>query len=55
MPRFEPPGACRLWAMASKAAPDLEQPIRPLAVVLPWLLGQIEAALANDKTDTAEK
>ena len=36
-------------------SPYLELPIRPLALVLPRLLAQIEAALSNEKMDTAER
>ena len=36
-------------------SPYLELPIRPLAVVLPLLLTQIEAELSNEKMDTAER
>jgi hypothetical protein len=36
-------------------SPYLQQPIRPLAVVLPRLLAQIEAELANQKMTPAEK
>jgi len=36
-------------------SPYLELPIRPHAVVLPLLLAQVEAALSNEKMDTAER
>ena len=36
-------------------SPHLDRPLLPLAVVLPILLRNIEATLANEKLDAAEK
>jgi hypothetical protein len=36
-------------------SPYLERPILPLAVTLPWMLAKIEAELAHDKLEPAEK
>jgi hypothetical protein len=36
-------------------SPYLEQPLRPLAAVLPRLLDEIEAELASEKLEVAEK
>ena len=36
-------------------SPYLELPVRPLAVVLPRLLDEIEAELASEKLEAAEK
>jgi hypothetical protein len=36
-------------------SPYLEQPARPLAVVLPRMLNEIEAELASEKLEVAEE
>jgi hypothetical protein len=36
-------------------SPYLEQPIRPLTIVLPWLLARIEAELASERINAAER